>query len=169
MVGFILLPLKCSINFSLNLLGTGLLYLLDIMMNSSFMPVHQLVCHLDLNWIETQGSHAFSELALTVNFISNFWQFESCLNFEILSFWFSCSPWNLEWMFLLYLFHLIHSSLLAYCSVLSVHSLSVSWLQSRYFVMFSAYVFITNMVAKIFVPTNRLTSSQVPANEKRQY
>ena len=41
-----LLPLKCSINFSLNLLGTGLLYLLDIMMNSS---LHHLVCHLDLN------------------------------------------------------------------------------------------------------------------------
>ena len=49
MVGFILLHLKRSISFSLNLLGTGLLYLLDIMMNSSFMPVHHLVCHLDLN------------------------------------------------------------------------------------------------------------------------
>ena len=38
--------------------------------------------------------------------------------------------------------------------------------------MFAAYVFITNMVAcqiKVFVPTNRLTSSQVPASEKRQY
>ena len=77
--------------------------------------------------------------------------FEGGLNFEILSFWFSCSPWDLEWMFLLYLFHLIHSFLLAYCSVLSVHGLSVSWLQ-RYFVMLSAYVFITNIVAKTFCP-----------------
>ena len=41
-------------------------------------------------------------------------------------------------MFLLYLFHLIHSSLLAYCSVLSVHGLSLSmltwkakWTQTR--------------------------------------
>ena len=49
LVGFILLPLKCSINFSLNLLRTGLLYLLYVMINSSFMPVHQLACHLDLN------------------------------------------------------------------------------------------------------------------------
>ena len=49
LVGFILLPLKYSINFSLDLLGTSLLYLLDIMMNSSFRPVHNLVCHLDLN------------------------------------------------------------------------------------------------------------------------
>ena len=48
-VSFILLPLECSINFSLNLLGTGFLYLLVIMMNSSFMPVHHFVCHLDLN------------------------------------------------------------------------------------------------------------------------
>ena len=32
-------------------------------------------------------------------------------------------------MFLLYLFNLIHSSLLAYCSVLSVHGLFASWLQ----------------------------------------
>ena len=36
--------------FSLNLLETGLLY---IMMNSSFMSVHHLVCHLDLNEVET--------------------------------------------------------------------------------------------------------------------
>ena len=40
-------------------------------------------------------------------------------------------------------------------------------LTSEYFVMFSAYVFITNMVANIFRP-DRLTSSQVPAYEKRQ-
>ena len=56
--------------------------------------------------------------------------FKVRLNFEILSFWFSCSRWTLEWMFLLYLFHLIHSSLLAYCSVLFVHGLSVFWLRS---------------------------------------
>ena len=49
LVGFTLLLLKCPINFSLNLLGTGLLYLLDIMMNSSVMSVQHLVCHLDLN------------------------------------------------------------------------------------------------------------------------
>ena len=40
---------QCPINFSLNMLGTGLLYLLDIVMNSSFISVHHLVCHLDLN------------------------------------------------------------------------------------------------------------------------
>ena len=77
-------------------------------------------------------------------------------------------------MFLLYLFHLIHFSLLAYCSVLSVHGLPVICvLTSEYFVMFSGYVFITNMVAKIFCPdkqiANRLTSSQVPEYEKRQW
>ena len=49
LVGFILLPLKCSITFSMYFFGTGLLYLLDIMKNSSFMPVSHLVCHLDLN------------------------------------------------------------------------------------------------------------------------
>ena len=73
-------------------------------------------------------------------------------------------------MFLLYLFHLIHSSLVAYCSVLFLHGLSViCFLTSEYFVMFLAYVFLTNTVAKIFVPTNRLTSSQVPAHEKTLY
>ena len=62
-VGFILLSLKYPINFSLNLLGTGLLYLLDILMNSTFMSVHHLVYHLDLNYMETHkvGSHAFSD------------------------------------------------------------------------------------------------------------
>ena len=49
----------------------GLLYLLDIMINSSFMSVLHLVCHLDLN---SQSSHAFPALALTVNFISKFWR-----------------------------------------------------------------------------------------------
>ena len=48
-MGFILLLLKCPINLSLDLLGTGLLYLLDIMMNSSFMSVQHLFCRLDLN------------------------------------------------------------------------------------------------------------------------
>ena len=32
--------------------------------------------------------------------------------------------------------------------------------------MFLAYVFVTNMVAKFVVPTNRSNSSQVPAYEK---
>ena len=49
----------------------GLLYLLDIMINISFMSVLHLVCHLDLN---SQSSHAFPALALTVNFISKFWR-----------------------------------------------------------------------------------------------
>ena len=49
LVGFILLPLNSLINFCLNFLGTGLLYLLDIIMNSSFVSVHHLVYHLDLN------------------------------------------------------------------------------------------------------------------------
>ena len=43
--------------FSLNLLETGLLY---IMMDSSFMPVHHLVCHLDLNEMETYKVTALS-------------------------------------------------------------------------------------------------------------
>ena len=51
-MGFILLLLKCAIKFSLNLLGTGLLYLLGIMMNSSVWSVQDLVCQLDL--IETK-------------------------------------------------------------------------------------------------------------------
>ena len=44
--------------FSLNLLGTVLLY---IMMNSSFMSVHHLVCHPDLNEMET---HKVATLSL---------------------------------------------------------------------------------------------------------
>ena len=73
-------------------------------------------------------------------------------------------------MLLLYLYDLIHSSLLAYCSVLSVHILCLSpdFRLSESFLMFSAYVFITNMVVKTFVPTNRLTSLQIPAYKKRQ-
>ena len=47
MVGFIFLPLKCSINFSLNLLGAGLLYLLDTMTNISV----KLTCDLCIKWI----------------------------------------------------------------------------------------------------------------------
>ena len=43
--------------FSLNLVGTGLLH----MMNSSFMSVHHLVCHLDLNEMET---HKVATLSL---------------------------------------------------------------------------------------------------------
>ena len=39
LVGFNLLSLQYPINFSLNLLGTGLLYLLDIMVNSSVLSV----------------------------------------------------------------------------------------------------------------------------------
>ena len=125
----------------------GLLYLLDIMINSSFMSVLHLVCHLDLN---SQSSHAFPALALTVNFISKFWRSSKFWDtFLLISF----SPWNFEWMFFLYLFHLSHSFLLAYCSVLSVHGLPVSWcLALEYFTMFLAYVFITNMVAKGFYP-----------------
>ena len=48
----------------------------------------------------------------------------------MLYFWSSFSPWNLEWMYQLYLFHLIYLYLLAYCSVLSLHGFSVSWLLS---------------------------------------
>ena len=45
---------------------------------------------------------------------------------------------------------------------------SVCLLTLEYFARFSAYVFITNMVGKNFVPTNRLTSSQVTTHEKWQ-
>ena len=48
-LGFIILPLICPIRFSLNFSGSGLLCLLVVMMNSSFMSVHHLVFHLDLN------------------------------------------------------------------------------------------------------------------------
>ena len=42
----------------------------------------------------------------------------------MLSFWSPFSPWNLEWMYLLY----FHSTLLAYCSALFVLGLSLgSW------------------------------------------
>ena len=65
---------KMSHNFSLNVLEAGLLYLFHIMMNSYFMSVHHLVCHLDLNSMKThkEGNHVFSALALTVNFMSRF-------------------------------------------------------------------------------------------------
>ena len=48
---------------------TGLLQLLEMMMNSCFMFVHHLVYHLDLNQMETHkvgmlSSTAFSALAL---------------------------------------------------------------------------------------------------------
>ena len=56
--GLYVAPLKCPIIFPVNLLGTGLLY---IMMNSSFMSVHHLVCHLDLNEMET---HKVATLSL---------------------------------------------------------------------------------------------------------
>ena len=82
LVGFTLLPLKCPINFSLNLLGTGLLYLLDIMMNSSVVSVQHLVCYLDLKVKLIKSNHAFSALALK-QISANF---EGRLYFEILSF-----------------------------------------------------------------------------------
>ena len=51
----------------------------------------------------------------------------------MLFFWSSFSPWNLEWMLLLYLFHLVNSSLLAYCSICPW---SVCLLGLEYFAMF---------------------------------
>ena len=76
-------------------------------------------------------------------------------------------------MFLLYLFHIsfntffFTSILLSSVCPWSVCHLSLDF---RVFcVMFSGYVFIANMVAKVFVPTNRFTSSQVLAYEKQQY
>ena len=88
--------------------------------------------------------------------LSKFWVTYVILNylsyFESLTFYLCWSPWNLAWMFLLYLFNLKHSSLLAYCSVLSAHGVSViCLLTSECVVMFWTYVFITNMVAKIFL------------------
>ena len=61
-------------------------------------------------------------------------------------------------MFRLYLFQLIHSSLLACCSVLSVHGLlSVCLLTSEYFVTYVfGVVFITNMVTKMFCPDKQI-------------
>ena len=63
-------------------------------------------------------------------------------------------------MFLLYLFHLIHSCLLAHYLV-SLFSSACPWsfclLTRENFATFLAYVFITNMVAKVFCPKNRLS------------
>ena len=84
-----------------------------------------------------------SALAITVSFISKLWRSSY---FNMLYLWSFFSPWNLDWMHRLYLSHLVHSSLLTYCSVLSVHVLSLlySWI--------FCYVFITNVVTKHFCP-----------------
>ena len=63
-------------------------------MNCSFMYLPDLVCHLVHHF--TLGSlvwHAFSALAVTAKFIS---KVVSCLNFDILFFKSTFSPWNLE-------------------------------------------------------------------------
>ena len=80
--------------FSLNLLGTGLLY---IMMNSSFMSVHHLVCHLDLNEMETHKVATLSlpwlyQITLSASFGGRlkFWRSSKVL--KQLSFWSSSSP-----------------------------------------------------------------------------
>ena len=74
----------------------------------------------------------------------------------MLSFWSSFSPWNLEWMYLLHIFHLTRSTLLAYCSDLSVLGLSVSWLLS--ILLCFRPIFSKQLWwLKIFVPINRLT------------
>ena len=68
--GLYVAPLKCPIIFPVNLLGTGLLY---IMMNSSFMSVHHLVCHLDLKEMETDKVATLSRHWLyQLTFISKF-------------------------------------------------------------------------------------------------
>ena len=92
------------------------------MMNSSFISLHNLVCHLDLNYVETHKVAKLSTLALTFNFINEFWRSS---NFDMFSLWSSFNSWNLEWMHRLYIFQLILSSLLAYCWVLSAHGLSL--------------------------------------------
>ena len=63
--------------FSLNLLGTVLLY---IMINSSFMSVHHLVCHLDLNEMKT---HKVATLSLRWWLYQITWSasFEGCRKF----------------------------------------------------------------------------------------
>ena len=68
---------------------------------------------------------------------------------------FSYNPWNLH-----YLLQLMHSSLLAYCLVLSVHGLSLSLDFSVFcyvfHLCFRTYVFITNMVATVFCPYKQI-------------
>ena len=119
---FILLPLKCPISFSLNFLETGCLYLLTGYNDEQLF--HACASFGLSSGFKLNGNSGFnSYLTLSASF-------ECCLILKILSFWLSCSPWNLEWIRLLYLFHLIHSFLLAYRSVLSVYGLSVSWHQS---------------------------------------
>ena len=67
-------------------------------------------------------SHSFSALALTINFISKFGRM--CLILICSPFEVSSVPETLSKC--TDFIYLIHSSLLAYCSVLSVHDLSVS-------------------------------------------
>ena len=68
--GLYVAPVKCPIIFPVNLLGTGLLYL---MMNSSFMSVHHLVYHLDIKEMETDKVAMLSRHWLyQLTFISKF-------------------------------------------------------------------------------------------------
>ena len=116
-MGFILLPTNCHIIFSLNLLGTGLLY---IMMNSSFMSVDHLVCQLDLNEMETHKVVTLSlrwlyQITLSASFEGRL-KFWSNFPFDLPS-----VLWNLEGMFLLYSSDLVHFILLyMFCLCLSL-------------------------------------------------
>ena len=109
--------------FSLNLLGTGLLY---IMMNSFFMSMHHLVCHLDLNEMETDKVAALSlRWIYQLTFISKFWRnfpFDLPSILEILS--------DISSPTLLFTLHVLCLSL-------------------EYFAMFSAYIFIINIYSPI--------------------
>ena len=102
---------------------------------------------------------------IVANFISKFWRSSKFWDTFLLIFLQSLKPWaDVPSLF-------ISFNTFSFTSVLlsSVCPWSVCLLISEYFVMFSVYVFITNMAAKsFFFPINRLTSSQVPAYEKRQ-
>ena len=109
--------------FSLNLLGTGLLY---IMINSSFMSVHHLICHLDLNEMETDKVAALSlRWIYQLTFISQFW---SNFPFDLPSVLETLS--DISSPTILFTFHVLCLSL-------------------EYFATFSAYIFITNIYSPI--------------------
>ena len=140
MEGYILLPLKCPINFSLNLLGTGCLYLLTGYNDEYFF--HACALFGLPSGFKLNGNSGFnSYLTLSASF-------EGCLNLKILFFLIflqSLKPWvNAPSLFISFNTFFFTSILLS-----SVCLWSVCLLISGYFAMFLIYIFIRNMVAKI--------------------
>ena len=104
---------------------------------------------------QSRPSHAFSELTLTVNFISKFWRSSKFWGTLLLVFLQSLKPWvNAPSLFILFNTFFLTSILFSsVCPPWVLHGLAASWLQS---ILFSTYVFITNMVAKVFCPDEEI-------------